>query len=177
MFSKKGFRKFITIAYIEKYNSDYHFATSNYTHLSSQLFTSYMAISELLKEELIEPIQFKPVMERNTKIQTVAEGYLRFYYDIMYLSKLYGSASSDYFLFHARKEKFKDLAYYRMLFNDLPEAKDYYGLEDFYLIRLLPVIKLIQREESRQLYTYTLRELYQFITTYKTLPTNFYRSQ
>jgi hypothetical protein len=40
-----GFRETITVEYMSRYSTDPDFPCSNYSHLSSQLFTSYLAIA------------------------------------------------------------------------------------------------------------------------------------
>ena len=46
-----------------------------------------------------------------------------------YLSKLYGSASVEYFKLHASEKKFVNLGEYRIILNYFPRAIDYYGLD------------------------------------------------
>lgn len=60
LFQLKDFRETITIKYVERYTNDPYFSTSNYAHLSSQLFTSYLAISKLVRERRIPPLEIFP---------------------------------------------------------------------------------------------------------------------
>jgi hypothetical protein len=55
--------------------------------------------------------------------------YVRFYYDIGYLSKLYGDASIDYFRFYAASHAMTSLCGYRNVFNPYPSSIDYYGID------------------------------------------------
>ena len=53
---------------------------------------------------------------------------MRYLYDIKYLSKLYGSAAVDYFIFHAKHKMFYTIGYYRTIFDKIEKATDYYGI-------------------------------------------------
>ena len=41
---------------------------------------------------------------------------------------------------------FHTLGYYRVLFDNFEQAIDYYGMEEIYLDRIIPVVKVIQRD-------------------------------
>jgi hypothetical protein len=66
-------------------------------------------------------------------MQAISTGFIRYYYDIRYLSKLYGSAAVDYFRFHGRQKMFYTLGYYRIIYDPFEQAIDYYGLDEIYL--------------------------------------------
>ena len=75
-----------------KYSSDPDFPTSSYSHLSSQLFTSYLAISSLVRQKKISPLTVHPKVEQQSDLDDAAQALVRYYYDINYLTKLYGDA-------------------------------------------------------------------------------------
>lgn len=60
MFPMVGFREAVTEIYISLYNRDPSFPPSAYTHLSSQLLTSYIAITKLIKEGRINALKYQP---------------------------------------------------------------------------------------------------------------------
>jgi hypothetical protein len=62
LFQLNDFREILTIQYIDFYINVPQFATSNYSHLSSQLFTSYLAISKLVREKRIPPLEIFPML-------------------------------------------------------------------------------------------------------------------
>jgi hypothetical protein len=40
----------------------------------------------------------------------------------------------------------RDLAYYRQLFNNHPQAINYFGLEHIYLTRMLLLVRIMRRD-------------------------------
>jgi hypothetical protein len=162
---------------MQRYTADSRFATSAYSHLSSQLFTSHMVILKLVRERTVQPLQYRPQADSKKTLQEIAEGFIRFYYDITYLSKLNGESSIEYFKYHAAQKLMRDLAYYRVLFNEKQDSLNYYGIEDLYLGKMLYLIGVMQRDGSKQIYRLAMRDLYEFITSYETSPINLYRSQ
>lgn len=72
LFSVKNFREYITEFYIQRYNEDSMFATSSYSHLSSQLFTSHLVILKLVNERKVRPIQYIPKVGERRSIKEVA---------------------------------------------------------------------------------------------------------
>lgn len=66
----------------------------------------------------MKALRYQPVCNIPKEIQRIAEGYVRYYYDIKYLSKLYGDASLDYFKLHAHQKMFVALGHYRILFDN-----------------------------------------------------------
>ena len=60
MFPMLGFREKVTEVYVKLYNTDPSFPPSDYSHLSSQLLTSYMAISKLIKEGKMNALKYEP---------------------------------------------------------------------------------------------------------------------
>ena len=162
---------------MERYTHDPSFSTSSYAHLSSQLFTSYLAISKLVRERRIAPLEIFPELKSDKQLYDVAQAFVRFYYDIDYLAKLYGEASIEYFRYHAELNKMVELAEYRRLFNHIASAKDYYGIEEIFVNRILNVVRVMQRDNSRFILKATLRQLYQFITSYNGNTNNYFRPQ
>ena len=43
------------------------------------------------------------------------------------------------------------LGYYRIIFDDFAQAVDYYGLEEIFLERMLSLVKVIQRDSSKEI--------------------------
>ena len=65
----------------------------------------------------MQPIHYHPVCEKEEDISKICDGFLRYYYDIKYLAKLYGSAAIDYFKFHGKKKMFYSIGYHRVAFD------------------------------------------------------------
>lgn len=60
MFPMVGFRETVTEIYINIYNNNPSFPPSAYSHLSSQLLTSYMAITKLIKSGRMNALKYQP---------------------------------------------------------------------------------------------------------------------
>ena len=52
---------------------------------------------------------------------------------------------------------FHSLGYYRTLFDSFNQAVDYYGLEEIFLDRMTPLVKVIQRDNSMEISDMVLR--------------------
>lgn len=72
------------------YSSLADFPSSSYSHLSSQLFTSYLAIGKLVKTKRVPPLTVHPKLESQADLDDAAQTFVRYYYDINYLGKLFG---------------------------------------------------------------------------------------
>ena len=72
------------------YSSLPDFPSSGYSHLSSQLFTSYLAIGRLVKDKRVPPLTVHPKLQSEADLDDAAQTFVRYYYDINYLGKLYG---------------------------------------------------------------------------------------
>lgn len=70
-----------------------------------------------------------------------------------------------------------ELAEYRRIFNQTLSAKDYYGIEEIFVNRILNVVRVMQRDKSRFILKSSLRQLYQFITNYNGNTNNYFRPQ
>jgi hypothetical protein len=90
---------------------------------------------------------------------------------------LYGDASTDYFKLHGEQKKFVSLGYYRIILDQFDKSIDYYGLDEIFLERMMPLIKVIERDPTQSISNMALRELYRFIATAKTSNHNKFRPQ
>jgi hypothetical protein len=151
------------------------FPSSSYSHLSSQLFTSYLAIGRLIKARRVPPLTINPQLQSQTDLDGAAQTFVRYYYDVNYLGRLYGQAGIEYFTYHAQEGKIPDLCDYRRIFNDYPSSKDYYGLEEIFINRMVIIVQLMQRDRTGYIMRQALRQLYQFFTSFETRPENLYR--
>ena len=52
---------------------------------------------------------------------------------------------------------FHSLGHYRNLFDKFEQAVDYYGMEEIFLDRMIPLVKVIQRDTSMDISNMVLR--------------------
>lgn len=72
MFPLEGFRETITELYVNLYNNNPSFTPSDYTHLSSQLLTSYITVSKIVKDGRMNALRYEPTCNGYEEIQPVS---------------------------------------------------------------------------------------------------------
>jgi hypothetical protein len=128
-----------------------------------------------VRQKRIPALSVHPRVEQPADLDDAAQTFVRYYYDINYLAKLYGEAAIEYFTYHAETSKIVDLCDYRRLFNEFPKAKDFYGLEEIFVNRMAGVIQVAVRDRTGYIIRAAMRQLYQWLTAFDTKVTNFYR--
>lgn len=77
----------------------------------------------------------------------------------------------------AKRSEISSIGYYREVLNDYPKSAQYYGLENIYIDKISYLVRLISKDKSNIIFHHTLKDLYRFITTFKTKRSNLYRPQ